>query len=423
MTPPSTTTVAGMLMLPAPTGEAVALAPGRITIEDGFIAAVVCSEAAGPPPDADLGGPGWLICPGFIDAHLHLPQVEAVGGFGLDLLAWLERVIFPAEQQWADAGRAEAAVAAALDELLSFGTTGFCAFSSIHPEATRRALEHAAARRLRCAIGQTVIDHSGPEQWLAPARQRVEETASLLETFPPHAPAPDGVACRTAAMVAPRFAPMCSMELMQGLAELATRHDALIASHIAETSEECELAAAAHGGLPYARIYEQAGVLGPRTLLGHGIHLDGPGREALARTGTTIVHCPTANRFLGSGTMNRPALSAAGVRLALGSDLGAGGERSMVRVARAMLELARPWGDVPPAAHAWWQITGGNADALGWPGAGRLEAGAEADLLAVRPPEGWERCTHPLERLLFAWDDRWLRAAWVDGRPAWSRSD
>lgn len=414
-------TLAGTLMLPpGDEPKTVRLQHGRVRVADGRITGIEHGSSAA---EGDIGGPDWLICPGFIDAHLHLPQVDAVGGFGLELLEWLERVIFPAEQCWADGDLARRGIAAALDTLMSFGTTGFCAFSSIHPDATRIALELAAVRNLRCAIGPIQVDRDGPPSWMAPAQQRIAEAEALLQAFPPHPRKPRSPRnCRTAAMVAPRFAPMCSMELMRGLAERAGEAGALIASHIAETQRECELAAAAHVGESYAAIYHRAGLLGRRTLLGHGIHLCEADRRLLVRTGTVIVHCPTANRFLGSGRMDRAALAAAGVRLALGSDLGAGGERCMVRVARAMLEAAREAGHPLPAAHGWWQITAGNAEALGFEQTGAIAAQHDADLLLIRPPDGWQDGPDPLAKLMFTWDDRWLRAVVVDGRWVWPGS-
>lgn len=116
--------------------------------------------------------------------------------------------------------------------------------------------------------------------------------------------------------------------------------------------------------------------------------------------------------------MSRRSLLDAGVKISLGSDIGAGYERSMVRVARAMILAAASLGDQPPAAAAAWHaITAGNADRLGWADAGRLQAGAVADLVIIQPDIPWlDPPVDPLARLMFAWDDRWIVQTLLQGR-------
>jgi len=115
--------------------------------------------------------------------------------------------------------------------------------------------------------------------------------------------------------------------------------------------------------------------------------------------------------------MDRAALRRDDVRLALGSDIGAGYERNMVRVARAMIEAAAQIGaEIPDAAVAWHAITAGNAAALGWDDAGRLQVNAPADLVVAEPDIDWlGPPTDPLATLLFAWDDRWITEVLLQG--------
>ena len=115
--------------------------------------------------------------------------------------------------------------------------------------------------------------------------------------------------------------------------------------------------------------------------------------------------------------MNRSTLVGDGVTIAVGSDIGAGYERSMVRVARAMIESAASSGDDhPDAATAWYSITAGNADALGWKDEGRLTPGASADLVVIQPNIPWrDSAADPLANLMFSWDDRWIKATMVRG--------
>jgi guanine deaminase len=163
-------------------------------------------------------------------------------------------------------------------------------------------------------------------------------------------------------------------------------------------------------------VYQQAGLLTPRSIFGHGIWLDAAARMLLAEAGSIIAHCPTANLFLNSGAMDRHAHHMARVKTCLGSDLGAGADRCMVRVAQSMIQTAKSIGRLPPTpAEAWHQITIGNADALGFDDAGRLIPGAEADLLLIEPDVNWRDAINPLACLLYTWDDRWLNSVLLRG--------
>ena len=408
--PDGSTIVAGQLLLPAE-GDSARIAPGYLRIEGEQIAQVVEGEApaSAAASSADCGGPSALVCPGFIDCHAHLPQFEMIGAYGLHLLHWLEQVTFPTERQWEDPSYAEAATESAVTQFFAHGTTAACCYATVHQAGTEAALEVASRRGLRGVIGQTLIDRHAPDYLTQPRAQQIDETAALLDRFPPGS--------RTAAAVTPRFAVSCTPELLADAGRLADERKAAVQSHLAETIPECELISDLFDGASYTQVYRDAGLLNERSIYGHGIYLGLDELRLLHDTRAVIAHCPTANSFLRSGTMNRQELLAAEVRVALGSDVGAGYERSMVRVGRAMIEAAATLTEAPPnAAQAWHQITAGNAAALGWPDAGVLQAGAPADVVLIEPDIDWLRGrTEPLSRLMFAWDDRWLRRTWARG--------
>lgn len=404
--------VAGQLLLEEPPspGSAVGrcrIAPGWVRIEDGHIAEVVEGEA---PPSADLGGPERLVAPGLVDTHVHLPQFDAIGAHGLPLLEWLDGVIFPTETRWADAEFAAGMTRRVARQLLAHGTTAVCAYATVHHQGTAASIAALDAAGLRGAVGQTLIDRYAADALIADRAALVEQTADLLARFPAEG--------RVAAAVTPRFAVSCSDELMEAAGRLAAEHPAaLVQTHLSETIPECELIAELYDGQSYVDVYDQFGLVTDRSLFGHGIHLSEAERATLRERGAVIAHCPTANSFLRSGAMDRRRTLADGVRLSLGSDIGAGYERSMVRVARAMIETAAAVGDdYPSPAEAWWQITAGNADAARLAGAGRLTVGAPADLLVVEPDIPWLTApVDPLAMLLFAWDDRWIESVLCRG--------
>ena len=407
--------LAGQLLLEAPptTPHAVGrarLAPGFVRVEDGCLAEVV--EGA-IPTNAEIGGESLLISPGFVDTHVHLPQFNTIGAHGLPLLEWLQRVVFPAESRWADADHAVAETRRVARQLLAHGTTAVCAYATVHHEATASAIETLESAGLRGAVGQVLSNRFAPDALVGEADRLLQETSDLIDRFPPRE--------RVAAAITPRFAVSCDEPLLLGCGQLAREHPgALVQTHLSETTPECDRVSELFGGRSYVDVYDDARLVTDRTLFGHGVHLRHAERERLRETGAVIAHCPTANSFLRSGAMDRVTTLADGVRVSLGSDIGAGYERSMVRVARAMIETASALGESYPApAEAWWTITAGNADAARLTSAGRLRAGAPADLLVVRPDIPWlegawldgrrlDGPIDPLARLLFAWDDRWI---------------
>lgn len=401
--------VAGQLLL-EDGPERCRLAPGHLLIEGDTIAEVVEGEA---PARSDLGGPGCLVAPGLVDTHLHLPQFDMIGAHGLPLLEWLGGVTFPCEARWADPDFAAAMTRRVARQLLAHGTTAVCAFGSVHHAATAAAIEALAAAGLRGVVGQAMSDRYAPDYLVGPTNALLDQTADLLRRFP---------ACgRVAAAITPRFAVSCALELLAGAARLAAEHPrALVQTHLSETLAERRLVAELFGGKGYVEVYRDAGLVTKRSLFGHGVHLDDAERAALAAAGAVVVHCPTANSFLRSGAFDRRRTLDAGVRVALGSDIGAGYERSMVRVGRAMIETASALGEgYPSAAMAWRQITAGNADAAGLADAGRLVVGASADLVVATPDVPWlEGPCDPLALAMFAWDDRWITQTLCRGRVA-----
>lgn len=417
--------LAGTLLLPDTEGEhpGVRLAQGWLRTDGGRIVEV---HEGGLPASFDLGGDGCLISPGFVDTHVHLPQFDLIGAHGMALLDWLDKVTFPSEARWADAEYAADMTGRVIDQLMSVGTTSFAAYATVHHESARRALEVCSARGLRAVVGQVLMDQQAPDVLLRDTEMCIAETEALLKAWPTK-PQQRALGNRVSSAVTPRFAITCSEGLLKAAGALARKHDAYVQTHLAEMRPELEAVARLHGGPDYTSVYHKAGLLTPRTILGHCIYLTDAERQRLVETGSIAAHCPTANSFLRSGTMDRKQLLDAGVTLTLGSDIGGGYERSMIRVARAMIEATfhagLPVADAPRAGEAWWQITAGNADALGWPDTGRIQPNAEADLVILQPDVPWQTAHDPLGMVLFAYDDRWLKATIVNGQAAYSIAD
>ena len=375
-------------------------APGWLRVEEDRIVERGQGE---PPGPVDLGGSDRLITPPFVDAHLHLPQIHAIGYDGLELLDWLDAVIYPAESRWADPEAVRADLRTGLTRLYRSGTFAFAAYLTAHAQGLDLLDAALAELPLHGLAGQVRMDREAPE--------------ALLH-HPEAPPTPGRSDLRTA--VTPRFAPACSDELLAACGRGAAP-DAWVQTHLAETVAECEAVATRFPGETYAAVYDRFDLLGPRTLLGHCIHLDEASWALLAARDAVAVHCPTANAFLGAGMFDLAAARRHGVRVGLGSDVAAGADLAMPRVARAMLDTARlrramvdPDAAVPTPGEAWHLITRGNASLLGLDDLGRLEPGGEASFLVLDVP--FHPDGHLLGRLLYTWSDLYIVGRVLRGR-------
>lgn len=393
-----------------PENATAELIPGTVEVDGERLAHV--------ETDARVDQSAWparILAPGFIDAHVHFPQFDLIGAYGEPLLEWLESAVFRHEARWSDVEFAEGMTKRVLAELVRHGTTGVGAYLTAHPEGSRAAMVAASDFGLRGAFGQVLMDRGAPKELLVDAEPALAATESLLETFSPGS--------RVEAAITPRFALSCTDALLAGAGELAARSSAFVQTHLSETVAECEAALKAFPAAnSYTEIYDGAGLLTSRSVFGHGIHLNDAELDVLRERGATIAHCPQANAFLGSGVFNRARALRHRVQVALGSDIGAGYSRAMPLVAADMLHAAMASAETPPTpAEAWWQITAGNAEALGFEGAGRLATGASADLIEFEPDLDWRSAPNPLGMLLFGWESRWVRRAWLRGQLVYSR--
>lgn len=378
--------------------------PGWLRIEGERIAEIGEGD---PPARPHAGDRGTLLTPGFVDAHLHLPQFPVIGCDGMTLLDWLERIVFPAEATWADRATAERAAREAVRRLLHSGTLAFAAFLTSHATALPAAAAALHNVPLSALVGRVLMDRGAPGDLLSAAG-------------PGFFAAPAEAPPRLRTAVTPRFALCCSDRALHFAGEQA--RSAFVQTHLAETTAEVERVRILFPEQPsYTAVYDAFGLLHARTLLAHCLHLSDEEWDLIAKRNCIVVHCPQANTFLQSGLFDLDAVEERGIRLALGSDIGAGCDVAMPRVARAMLEMAKlrratvaPRARVPTAAQAWSLITRGGAEALGLGDGGRLAAGAAADLLLLRPP--FDLDEHLIGRLIHTWDDGYIAGRIVAGQ-------
>ncbi len=420
------------VLTPLAAGGMRYLADGVIEVDgDGRIASVGENGAAGATapsaamPTIDLRD--WLVLPGLVDLHAHIPQLPNAGvGAGLDLLAWLERYTLPLERAF-DAATAARIAPAVFRAFAAAGTTTLVAYVTTDPAATEATFVAAEAHGIRAVIGHVLMDRLPGGGDLPPGSAGLEASAALCTRWDGR----DGGRLRYA--VTPRFAVSCSADLLRASARLARDTGAYWQTHLSEDPRElAEVRRAFPEALDYLDVYERAGVPAERTLYAHAIHLSDGEVDRLAGSGSAVAHCPASNLFLPSGVMPLARYMDAGIRVGLGSDVSGGPDPSIFEVMRvgayahhALMTLAGERRAAPDPM-AWLRLgTLEGARALGLGDViGSIEAGKDADLIAVDPAAtdplpGAGRADDPSEavsRLIFRTRPGMVRGAWVRGR-------
>ena len=397
-----------------------------IVIDDGRIAAFGDHDALRPSLPAALPithHRDALIVPGFVDAHVHYPQTQIIGAGGKRLIDWLNHYTFAAEAQFADRGHADRVAAIFLDECLAHGTTTASVYCTVHPQSVDAFFAAAEARGLRMNAGKTLMDRHAPPALLDTAERGYDESRALIERWQGRG--------RLGYTVTPRFAPTSTPAQLEAAgALLAAYPDAWCQTHVSEQREELAwIAELFPSRLDYLDVYDHYGLLGPRTLLGHGIHLTEREWQRCHDSGTSIVHCPTSNAFLGSGLFDwsRAKRTDRPVSVALASDVGGGTTLSMLATMGASHQIAQLGGHALSAVKSLYLATRGGATALRLDHCiGSIAPGLEADLVVLdlaHSPLARLRMQHcdSIDEVLFmlmtTGDDRAIRDVYVMGDP------
>ena len=377
-------------------------------------------------PAEDFGN--MLVMPGLIDAHIHFPQYRMLAAPGKDLLDWLSRFTFPEESLYADEHYAARAAEIFLDRLAQHGTTSALVFCSVH-KACADALFAAAQRRNMALItGKTMMDRNA-----IPAVQDDPETGAL-ESSELHAKW-HGVG-RLRYAVTPRFAVTSSEAQLRLAGELlAALPGSLMQTHISESPREIALVKQLFpNAKDYTDVYDTYGLLGPRSFFAHGIHLSERECGRLSETGSTVVHCPTSNTFLGSGlmSMNHLRRNERPVHVSVATDVGGGTSYSMLATLGEAYKVQMLAGYKPTAFELFHMATRGNAERLGMGDqVGSIETGKMADIVVLDPRAtpvlaSRQEVSQSLEDVLFSLailgDDRAIRATYVAGRKVHDRN-
>lgn len=293
---------------------------GILLIENGKVAQVgAASDLLPKLTGIDVQHyPDALITPGFIDTHIHYPQTGMIASYGEQLLDWLNTYTFPTEKQFEDKAHASDVAAIFLKELLRNGTTTALVFGSVHPQSVDAFFEQAEKLNLRMIAGKVLMDRNAPDYLTDTAESGYAQSKALIERW--HGKG------RLHYAVTPRFAPTSTPEQLDLAGKLFGEYpDLYMHTHISENKAEVawvqELFPARKG---YLDVYDHHKLIGPRAIFAHGVHLCDEECARLAETGSAVAFCPTSNLFLGSGLFDLNKLEQHGVRVGLGTDVGAG---------------------------------------------------------------------------------------------------
>lgn len=406
-------------------------ADGMVLIEDGRIRAIGATHEIKPQvPDhvRVVHYPNSIIMPGFIDAHIHFPQVEIIGSYGEQLLEWLAKYTFPTEAKFSDELHAATIAEFFVEELKRNGTTSASIYCTSAPESVEAIFQSAAQDNMLILAGKMMMDRHAPKNILDTPKSSYDDSKKLLEKWHKKG--------RALYTVSPRFALTSSPEQLEMAASLMQEYsDVRLQTHISENKAEVQRAMELYPDRKnYTDIYDYYGLLDQRAIYGHAIHMSESEWRRFHETGANVAHCPTSNFFIGSGLFDiqttkqkiRP------IRVGLGTDVGGGTSFSMLQTMSEAYKMAQMRGISVNAIQGFYLATLGSAQALGIDDrVGTLTVGHDADLVVLDPRATpllnlRAQVADSLEELLFVLmicaDDRAIEATYIAGEQVYERS-
>jgi len=398
---------------------------GVLVVEDGRIAEVGAASSllgsfSKDTRVEDLSGK--LIVPGFVDCHVHYPQIDIIASYGEQLLDWLNRYAFPGEMRFADEQYARDVAHTFVDELGSNGTTTALVFATVHAHSADAIFEAAAAKGIRLIAGKVLMDANCPAELRDDPESAYGDSKKLIERW--HGKGRLGYA------ITPRFALTSSEAQLDAAGRLAREYpDVWVHTHLAENHAEVErIATLFPWSENYLDVYDRFGLLRERSVFAHCLHLQESECKLMATKGGSAAHCPTSNMFLGSGLFDLRRLRDESIRVGLGTDVGGGTSLSLLKTMHEAYKVMHLQQQPLPPGRAMYLATLGAAEALYLDDRiGNFVAGKEADFV-VLDPAGTAISAHrtsmtaSISELLFALivlgDDRNIAATYLQGRRA-----
>jgi guanine deaminase len=405
---------------------------GGLLIENGRIAACgdYASLATAHPRVRTRDLRGGFLLPGFVDTHVHYPQVRILGGLGYSLLDWLEQHALPEEAKFSVPEYAQAVASEFVHALVSHGTTTALVFGSHFPQAVAILFETAAHAGLRIVSGLVISDRRLRSELHVDAEAAYQTNRQLIRCY-------DGRG-RALYAVTPRFALSASEALLEVCQTLITEHPGLLfQTHLNESAPEIAgIRRLFPWASDYLEVYEHFHLISPRSVLAHSVHSSRPELERMAAAGSYVAHCPSSNAALGSGIFPMRCHVEAGVGCSLGTDVGGGTGFGMLKEglqAYLMQRLANSSGAALSPAHLLYLVTRAGAEAIGLENEiGDFQRGKSADFVYVKPLAGSPlqgvaahaaSAGHLLGSIFTLADGEAVSETWVGGAPVFRHAD
>jgi guanine deaminase len=368
---------------------------------------------------------GQLIMPGFVDTHIHYPQTEMIAAFGEKLLEWLETYTFPVESKFSDPVYARGIADRFLDELLRAGTTTALVFGTVHKESVDAFFEACEVRNLRMVAGKVMMDRNAPEYLVDTPESSFTDTQALIDKWHNRG--------RARYAVTPRFAPTSTSAQLKKAGELLENNPGVyMHTHLSENLDEVawvkELFPECDG---YLDTYDQAGLLGRRSVFAHCLHLTDGEWDRMAESQSNIAFCPTSNLFLGSGLFPLSRAVEADVRVGMGTDVGGGSSFSILQTLNEAYKVLQLRNETLTPFKGFYLATLGGAQVLDMSDViGNFESGKEADFLIIDKAATpllefrMSHCRDLFEQLFvlsMLGDDRVIKATYAAGQKVHQR--
>lgn len=366
-----------------------------------------------------------IITAGFVDTHIHYPQTGMIASYGEQLLDWLENYTFPEEERFKDPEYAAKVAKIFLDELASNGTTTALVFGTVHKQSVDVFFQEAKRRDLRMICGKVLMDRNAPEYLTDTPESGYQDSKDLIEKWHGNG--------RLSYAVTPRFAPTSSPEQLATVGQLLKEYPSVyMHTHLSENKQEIEWVKSLFPEREgYLDVYDHYGLLHQRSVFAHGVHLSDCECQRLSDTGSAIAFCPTSNLFLGSGLFDLTRLEEYGVRVGMGTDVGAGTSFSLMQTMSEAYKVMQLQQQKLHPVKSLYQATLGGAKALYLDDKiGSLEVGKEADFVVLEPNTTTlmkfrMQQAKTLEEKLFVLmslgDDRTVHATYINGNLAYKQ--
>jgi len=355
---------------------------------------------------------GHLLIPGLVDLHFHAVQYGNLGiGLDEELLDWLNTYTFKEEEKFSDLVYAETIFREAIKDIIHSGTTRIVFFSSIHEEATRLLTDLCEEYHLSAYVGKVNMDRNASEGLLESSKTSFEITKKLLEET-------------HQAIITPRFVPSCTKGLMMSLGELAQKGYP-VQTHISENENEIEWVKSLHPEAKnYLDVYDQCGLVTDRTILAHCVFCTDEEKEVINNRGAYVAHCPAANFNLTSGIMNVKDYINKGIKVGLGTDVGAGHTPSIRNIIVEAIKMSKVNNilnreeDILSFSEAFYLATKGGGNYFG--NVGSFEVGYDFDLLVIKPDDlslsRGINCLEQLQRFIYAGHNEMIIESYCQGK-------